>query len=133
MESEVIFEHPSLTLTYYPAESCILETWRGFTKFELFAHLLEKVLNLMVEKGAKNLILDTRLHKGLDPKGQQHGVDQCSNHAKKHGQMKHAIIVPEDIFSRFSVDNFTKKLDKSILVVNAYFKEVDDALAWMRE
>ena len=47
--------------------------------------------------------------------------------------MLHAIIVPEDIFTKFSVDNFVKKLDKSQLVVNAYFKEVEDALKWIME
>jgi hypothetical protein len=78
MKSEVILKHESLTLTYYPEASCILETWNGFTSFELFSELLEEVLKLMIQKGAKNLILDTRLHKGLSPKGQEHGVNrQC--------------------------------------------------------
>lgn len=133
MKSEVILKHESLTLTYYPEASCILETWNGFTSFELFSELLEEVLKLMVQKGAKNLILDTRLHKGLSPKGQEHGVNRCTLHAKEHGQMLHAIIVPEDVFSKFSVDNFVKKLDKSQLVVNAYFREVEDALHWIME
>ncbi len=131
MKSEIIFEHESLTLTHYPEASCILETWNGFTSFELFSSLLEEVLKLMAQKGAKNLILDTRQHRGLSPKGQEHGVNRCTQHAKQYGQMLHAIIVPEDIFSKFSVENFVKKLDKSQLVVNAYFKEVEDALKWI--
>lgn len=131
MKSETILEHASLTLTYYPEASCILETWKGFTSFELFSSLLEEVLKLMVQKGAKNLILDTRLHRGLSPQGQEHGVNRCTQHAKQYGQMLHAIIVPEDVFSKFSVENFVKKLDKSQLVVNAYFKEVEDALKWI--
>ncbi|MBN1142924.1 MAG: hypothetical protein JXA72_00810 [Bacteroidales bacterium] len=131
MKSEIILEHDSLTLTYYPEASCILETWKGFTSFELFSSLLEEVLKLMVQKGAKNLILDTRMHRGLSPQGQEHGVNRCTQHAKQHGQMLHAIIVPEDVFSKFSVENFVKKLDKSQLVVNAYFREVEDALNWI--
>lgn len=131
MKSEVIFTHERLTLTYYPEASAILETWEGFTSFELFASLLEEVLKLMLLKGAKNLILDTRLHRGLSPQGQEHGVKRCTLHAKEHGQMLHAIIVPEDVFSKFSVENFVKKLDKSQLVVNAYFKDVEDALQWI--
>lgn len=133
MEPEVIFEHPKLILTYYPKESSILETWKGYTDFALFSELLSHVIQFMIEKKAKNLILDTREHRGLSPEGQQHGVIVCSEHAKKYGQMKHAIIVPDDVFSKFSVDNFTRKLDKSELVVNRYFKEVKDALAWMME
>lgn len=133
MKSEEIFKHESLILTYYPEASCILESWVGYTSFELFSELLEEVMKLMVKKGAKNLILDTRLHKGLSPQGQEHGVNRCSIHAKEHGQMLHAIIVPADIFSKFSVDSFVKKLDKSQLVVNAYFKDVEDALKWIME
>lgn len=133
MKPEIIFEHPRLILTHYPNESCILETWNGFTDFNLFAELLSKVIGLMAEKKARNLILDTREHKGLSPDGQQHGVDVCTNYAKKHGQMKHAIIVPNDVFSKFSVNNFTKKLEKSELVVNRYFSNLEDALSWMNE
>ncbi|MGF7138922.1 hypothetical protein [Roseimarinus sediminis] len=135
MEKEVIFEHPRLRLTYYPQLSCILETWDGFTDFDLFVELLDKTLHLMVEKGAKNLILDTRLHKGLNPKGNEHGANACLAHAKEHGPMKHAIIVPSYIFSQMSVDNFVKNVDSksgSSLVVNKHFQDLDSALAWMK-
>lgn len=135
MEKEVIFEHPRLTLTYYPMESAILETWNGFTEFELFAELLDKTIKLMVEKGAKNLILDVREHKGLNPKGNEHGAKVCLEHAKKHGRMKHAIVVPSYIFSQMSVDNFEKNIGKEKgdeLVLNKHFKSVEDALEWLR-
>jgi hypothetical protein len=133
MESEEIFNHPSLKLTYYPKASWILETWNGYTNFELFSKLLEEVLKLMIKKGAKNLILDTRNHSGLSPQGQTHGVDRCTEHAKVHGQMLHAIIVPKDVFSKFSVDNFVKKLNNSQLVINNYFESVEDALKWIMQ
>ncbi len=136
MKKEVIFEHPNLTLTYYPDESGILETWKGFTEFELFAELLDKTINFMIEKGAKNLILDTRQHKGLNPKGNEHGANVCVQHAKKYGTMKHAIIVPDYIFSKLSVDNFVKNVKDEhgeSLVINAYFKELDEALDWIKE
>jgi hypothetical protein len=136
MEKEVIFEHPNLKLTFYPAESCILETWMGFTEYELFVDLLDKTIAFMVEKSARHLILDVRNHKGLNPKANEHGAKVCVNHAKKYGQMKHAIVVPEYLFSQMSVDNFVRNVNVEKgeeLVVNAYFKETDEALAWIRK
>jgi len=133
MEHEIIFKHENLVLTLYPKESCIVETWKGFTNDTIFKELLDKTMLLKVENRVKNLILDTREHKGLSPEGQKHGVEVCDAHAKKHGKMKHAIIVPKDIFSKFSVENFTRNFDENALVVNKYFDNINDALNWMNE
>jgi hypothetical protein len=136
MEKEIIFEHPRLTLTHYPKESCILESWNGFTTFELFAELLDKTIKFMIEKNAKNLILDVREHKGLNPKGNEHGARVCIEHAQQYGKMKHAIVIPSYLFSQMSVDNFERNVKTNKgneLVENRHFQSIEDALAWMQE
>jgi hypothetical protein len=136
MEKEIIFEHPRLKLTHYPQESCILETWNGFTDYDMFVELLDKTMKFMIEKKAKNLILDVREHKGLNPQGNEHGAKVCIEHAKKHGKMKHAIVIPSYLFSQMSVNNFERNVNTNKgdeMVVNKHFQNVEDALAWMIE
>lgn len=133
MNSEVIFTHPRLTLTHYPKGNYILETWNGYTSTELFNELLTIILNFLVEKKSHKLILDTREHKGLSPEGQRHAADRCSEHAKKHGQLWHATVVPKDIFSKFSVDSFSEKIDKTSPMVNRFFNNLEEAMAWMEQ
>lgn len=132
MEGTLIFNHPNLKLTHFPEESAIYEQWNGFTNDELFEELLVNVMELKIANKAKNLILDTREHKGLSPKAQKHATETCDSHARKHGQMKHAIIVSSDIFSKFSLSNFTKTFDKSTLVINEYFETLDSARKWLK-
>ncbi|NLF43695.1 MAG: hypothetical protein GX587_13455 [Bacteroidales bacterium] len=134
MEPEIIFTHPKLILSYYKDEAAILETWNGFTDYTVFSELLGVILSKLVEKNAHNLILDTRQHKGLSPEAQQYGATTCIEHAKKYGPIKHAIIIPENAFSKLSVNNFVKNVDNengNLLVINAYFTEVEQALVWM--
>ncbi len=135
MEKKVVFEHPRLTLTHYPDESCILETWNGFTDYDLFVELLDTTIQFMNSTNSRNLILDVREHKGLNPKANEHGAKVCIEQAKKNGTMKHAIVLPGYLFSQMSVDNFVRNVGAEKgeeLVVNAYFKEVEEALEWMR-
>jgi hypothetical protein len=133
MKPEVIFEHPSLILTHYPNGNFIYEEWHGYTSRELFNELLTEVLTFLVKKKSNKLILDVRDHPGLSPEGQKDASNRCVEWAKQNGQLWHATILPPDVFSKFSVQNFGKRIDADAPVINRYFETVESATAWMEQ
>ncbi len=133
MEPEVIYTHPNLTLTHYPKGNYIYEEWHGYTSRELFNELLTVILNSLIEKKSHKLILDVRDHPGLGPDGQKDASIRCSDWAKKYGQLWHANVLPQDIFSKFSVKNFEKNMDSTAPVINKYFDSPDEAMAWAEQ
>jgi hypothetical protein len=82
---------------------------------------------------ADGLILDAREHKGLGPEAQEVAAKAIGGYAKKHGKFKEAIIVPKDVFSKFSVENYAKKVAVANPITTRFFDNVEAAEAWLRE
>ncbi len=133
MENEIVFEHKNLKIEYCPKGNYIHETWWGATPGDSFNELLEKIIEILIDKKAEGLILDAREHKGLGPKSQELAAEKIGGYAKQYRHLKQAIIVPEDVFSKFSVENFTKLLGDSNPVITQYFDNVEDAKKWLEE
>lgn len=135
MENEKIeFENEKLKITFSEKGKYMLQTWWGHTSDLEFEVLLEKIVGILKEKGARGLILDAREHKGLGPSAQAYAAKRIGEYAVESGIVfRQAIIIPKDVFSKFSVTNYSKKLDESSPVVNRFFDDVDKARQWMME
>ena len=132
MTREELYKDKNLLLEYIEDGNYLHETWWGVTPHDVFMMHLEIIIKALEEKNADGLILDAREHKGLGPKEQDIAAKRIGEYAKKHGGLKQAIIVPHDVFSKFSVDNYSKKLDESKSGVQ-YFVDIPDAESWLKE
>jgi len=134
MERKVLYEDKNLRLEYVKEGNFIHQTWWGITAKEVFAELLYKMLQFMKETGSTGLILDAREHKGLGPESQQLAATEIGQFAKTIGGIREAIILPKDAFSKFSVQNYSKKMDnEENLVTTSFFDSIEKAEVWLRE
>ena len=132
MSQEVLYEDKNLRLEYVPEGNYIHETWWGSTPGNRFAELLEIILKKMTETGAKGLLLDARKHKGLGPENQKLAADRLEQYAQANGAFKHATIIPEDVFSKFSVESLERNLDPDAMCINRYFGNIENAKEWLK-
>ncbi len=133
MERETLLEHENLQIDYFPKGNYILETWWGSTIGNTFPELLDKIVGILLDRKIDGLILDAREHKGLSPASQELAAKRIGETAQELGRMRQAIVVPDDVFSKFSVDSFKKKLDDDQKVITQYFDAVDKAKEWMEQ
>lgn len=131
MKNEVLFEDKNVRLEFAEKGKYLHETWWGITPGDVFIKLLDIIINLLNKKNCDGILLDAREHKGLGPESQDLAAKRIGEYAKKHGSIKQAIIVPADVFSKFSVDNYTKKLGSSNPVETRYFDNVEKAQFWL--
>jgi hypothetical protein len=129
----IVYEDKNLRLEYVNEGNYIHETWWGITTNEVFYKLLNTIVDELNKADADGLILDAREHKGLGPEAQEVAAKTIGNYAKKHGKFKEAIIVPKDVFSRFSVENYAKKVKVDTPVDTRFFDNLEAAEAWHRE
>ncbi len=131
---EVLIENENLTLEYHHEGRYIIETWRGFTSDSTFAQLVDKIYEYSEQKGIKGKIIDVSAHKGLSPVAQKYAAEKLEKFTKDFWDIKEAIIVPTDVFSKFSVDSYVKELNEKTQKVSVkYFDRLSEAKAWMED
>ncbi len=134
MERKVLFEDKHLRLEYIKEGNYIHETWWGITSKEVFAELLYKIVQFIKETGSTGILLDAREHKGLGPDSQKLAAKEIGELAKSIGGLREAIIVPKDIFSQFSVQNYAKKVEiEENPVDTMFFDNLEEAEDWLRK
>ncbi|MCF8336070.1 MAG: hypothetical protein K9H65_05660 [Bacteroidales bacterium] len=133
MSREVLYEDKNLRLEYVPEGNYIHETWWGATPGNRFSELLDIILENLAKKNGKGLLLDAREHKGLGPENQKLAAQRLEEYAQAYGSIKHATIIPEDVFSKYSVSTLSTNLKPDELVINRYFDNIEDAENWLKE
>lgn len=132
MDNEILYRDENLLLEYVSKGNYIHETWWGLTPSSSFLKLLDIIINSLEEKNADGLILDAREHLGLLLKNQEYAAEQHKKYAKKHGFFKQAIIIPKDLFSKYSVENYGVKFEKQEQSAIRYFQDIASAEDWLQ-
>jgi len=131
---EIMLDHKFLKLEYYPEGNYLVELWNGFTTDQQFAELLDKIITACEARNIRGIVIDARDHKGLSPGAQKLAADVMERYAKKAGHLYQAIMVPKDIFSKLSVNNYSKQMDKNQgLVDTRFFDDLKEAQNWLKE
>ena len=129
---KVVFEEKFLTLEHYEEGNYLVELWSGFTTDKQFMDLLDKIIVVCEAKTVGGVVIDARNHKGLSPAMQKHAAEVMEKYAKKAGHFKQAIMVPRDVFSKLSVNNYSKEMDKNVGIVDTkFFEDLDEAKGWL--
>ena len=133
MKREKLYKDENLLLEYIEEGKYLHETWWGHTPHEVFMKHLDLIIKILEEKEADGLLLDACEHKGLEPKDQRIAAKRISEYRHKHGRLKQAIIVPKNVFSKFSVENFGKIIDEESKNEIKYFTNTQEAESWLKE
>lgn len=132
MNKETIFDDEHLVLQYSSQDKLMVQTWKGMTLKETFTGLLDIAFRAISDKKPTGILMDAREHKGLGPDAHEKIAQKLNEYAKMHGKIKQALLLPDDIFSRVSVENFSKRMGaEDSLVITGMFKDYNEAEAWL--
>lgn len=129
-----LYKDEYLVIEYSEEGQYLVHTWQGFTSYETFCTLIDKAINFMKEKKAKGFIIDSREHRGIGTALQEYAAQKTTQFEQENYPIKQALVIPENIFSRLSVENYSQKVrDKLDTSEIAYFDNLEDAEAWMMQ
>lgn len=130
MENEILYSDNNLLVEYSPQHGYMLEIWSGITPSSTYSTLTDIVIGFLQRKNVKNLIIDPMQHKGFGPDSQIYRAQRVNEYARVYGRLQQAIITPLDVFSRFSVDSYSKLFLKTDPVESKFFSRVEEAIEW---
>ena len=131
MERIKVYEDKNLMLEFVQDGMYLHETWTGVTNYETFIRLMGIVVKALQDHNANGVLLDARAHKGIGPESQQFAAKSISDYANRHGKFKEAILTVKDIFSQFSVENYSKQVAKDGPVQVKFFDSAEAAEKWL--
>lgn len=127
----IYFDEKYLTVRWDAAYRCVVMAWKSYATGPQFRTGLEKGLELVKKKAAKNWLADMRKMGVVSPENQKWSNEDWFPRAIAAGIKKMALVVPASTLAQMSVDSIMSKVEGASLET-AYFDNIEDAQAWLK-
>ncbi|PIY08710.1 MAG: hypothetical protein COZ18_10910 [Flexibacter sp. CG_4_10_14_3_um_filter_32_15] len=135
MSKESLYKQPNVEISHDAANSAIYIYWKGFVMLDDFKKAMLKALDFYQEKQALHWIIDQTERQAVHPKVNEWVLEEfypkLLEMAQKDAKM--AVIVPKDVFGRFSMksqtDSLTKKYEE--MIPYQYFQSLSETEKWL--
>ena len=125
----LLVDKPFVTIERDDQLRCLIQTWKGFAKSEDFRAAIEQSLEFF-EKGDLDKIISNTKDFALVKKEDTDWVAQVvTPQMVQHGLRYMAFIVPTNVFTQVTVDNFKEEADSVVSI--RYFDKVETAKDWL--
>ncbi len=129
----ILFEEPHLKIEFknVPCRH-LVTTWGRHMKGQQYRDGINTILKCCRENEIRKVLSDIRHQEGVDVEDENYAADQFRLYVDKHGFFFQALILPGDVFVKFSAANFDRKVDDRYNV-NQYFSSDKDAINWLMQ
>ncbi len=135
MSKQSLYKQPNVEIFYDKENSAIYVYWKGFVMVDDFKSAMIKALDFYTEKKALHWIIDQTERQAVHPKVNEWVLEEfypkLLEVAQKDAKM--AVIVPKDVFGRFSMTSQTESLTKKFeeMIPYHYFQSLSEAIRWL--
>ena len=127
----LLLQKPFVTIEYDETLRCLIQNWVGFAKSADFRFAINESLEFFKKAKVDKIISNTK-NASLVKKEDTDWVAQViTPQMVRHGLRYMAFVVPTNVFTQFSVDNF--KEEASAVVSIRYFDNPTAASEWLSE
>ncbi len=129
VKPQTLFENRSVTLSLL--EGIMQVTYKSRATNDEYRLNLDKQVELVRQHRITKAVFDLRKMGVLSAENQQYTSQVYMPQISKAGLKHSAMIVPEDIFGEASAKNVTSRVKNEVNVALQYFKDLNQALAWL--
>ena len=135
MSKELLYKQTNVEISYNKTNSAIYIYWKGFVMLDDFKKAMLKALSFYIEKNAIHWIIDQTERQAVHPKVNEWVLEdfypKLLEVAQKDAKM--AVIVPKDVFGRFSMKSQTERLTKKFeeMIPYKYFQSFAEVAKWL--
>ncbi len=127
----ILFQQPYLTIEYDEASRCLSQHWKGYAKSEQFRAGILKSIELFREKRPSKLISNTKELAVISNEDTNWAATYATPIMIGHGLRYMAFIVPINVFTQVSVNNFKNKTEDKLQL--QYFTDLAKAKEWLQQ
>lgn len=125
----ILFERPYVTLELDEPLKCLTQRWKGFAKSEQFREGINKSLEFFQQKQIDKIISDTQNAALVKKEDTDWVATVITPKMMQHGLRRMAFIVPTNVFTQMSVDNFKSEAKGGVRI--QYFDNYEKAKEWI--
>jgi hypothetical protein len=129
VKPQILFENRSVTLSLLGG--ILLVMYKNRATNEEYRVNLDKQVELVRQHRITKVVFDLRKMGVLSAENQQYTSQVYMPQITKAGLKHSAMIVPEDIFGEASAKNVTSRVKNEVVFSMHYFKDLNQALAWL--
>ncbi len=126
-----VFESENIIIERDDNLKCLIQNWKGFATSEKFREGIQKSIDLFKDKKLDKILSNTKDF-GMVKKEDTEWVNSYSMPLLiKNGLRYMAFVVPSNVFSQMSVENFKKEMAGPVEL--RFYEDVAKAKEWMAE
>ena len=126
-----VFENQNLVLERDENLKCLIQNWKGFASSDKFREGINKTVELFKDKKLNKILSNTKDFGMVKKEDTEWLNTQAMPQLIKTGLKCAAFVVPSNVFSQMSIENFKKEAEGPIEI--RYFDNADKAKAWLAE
>jgi len=124
---KTLFKTENAELIYDEEKNTLYQRWIGFSGLEPFMEAIDKAVEISEQYKVDYILSDTREQAVVKKEGTDYAASVMPKLVKK-GLKKMAFLMPESIFTKISVQSFTKESHSDII---KHFIDEKEALDWL--
>lgn len=126
-----VFESQNIIIERDDNLKCLIQNWKGFATSEKFREGIQKSVDLFQDQKLDKILSNTKDF-GMVKKEDTEWVNSYSMPLLiKSGLRYMAFVIPSNVFSQMSVENFKKESTGPVEI--RYFDDLQKAREWMAE
>lgn len=124
-----VFENQNIVIERDEQLKCLIQNWKGFATSERFREAIQKTIDLFEDKNLDKILSNTKDF-GMVKKEDTEWVNAYSMPLLIENGLRYmAFIVPSNVFSQMSVQNFKKEMAGPVEL--RFYEDVEKAREWM--
>lgn len=126
-----VYEAQNIIIERDDKLKCLIQNWRGFANSDKFRDGIKQTEELFKDKTLNKIISNTKDFGMVKKEDTEWVSNQSMPILIERGLKYMAFVVPSNVFSQMSVENFKKQSENVVQI--RYFDDVEKAKEWMEE
>jgi len=125
----ILYQQSFICLQYNQELACLTQHWKGFASSSQFRQAIQETVHYVESKGIDKLISNTKDFAGVKKEDTDWVANVATPKMVQKGLKTMAFIVPTNVFTQVSVNNFKNKADELLQI--QYFDDLQTAHQWL--
>jgi hypothetical protein len=123
----IVHQNENVKISYDKNKKRLIQEWKGFASSQVFRDAIDKTSDFVKANDVRTIISDTLQQNVVKPDDAEYAASVIPTMAR-NGMKAMAFIVPENVFTKLSLDKFSHSVKGEN---TKYFKTRDEAESWL--
>ncbi|WP_109830731.1 STAS/SEC14 domain-containing protein [Reichenbachiella versicolor] len=130
--AKLYIDKPYVKLYWDFKKKILTSAWTGFCTHDEILAIGQRIIDAVLIEGARKVLYDARGLEVLDASSQRYISGKFTIDMMESGVKVAAVVLPDDLFAQFTVNDIQKKLAMHGGAFVNYFEDLDKAISWLK-